>query len=84
MPPQPVVHTPSFMPSVYPYEITAVLSTESLWSTLRLPYYQAFEHQGKLHFADTTVLDVGQKRTSHNPEPLNKHTASPLKVTKKL
>ena len=45
MPSQPVARTPSFIPSVYPYEITFALSTETPPSTLKLPQYQAAEHQ---------------------------------------
>ena len=57
MPTKPVIRTPSFIPSVYPYQITVTLSTSTPPSVLTLPRHQ-------LLVQDESSVDVKSQQTT--------------------
>ena len=74
MPSQRVTRTPSFIPSVYPYEITIMLSTETPRATLKLPQYHAVEELKS--GLDLDVVCLGRTKSILDPVMLGSRATS--------
>jgi hypothetical protein len=66
MPTKPIIRTPSFIPSIYPYQLTVTLSTSAPPSVLSLPRHQLVQEScvdAKHQQTATSVVGVDIKES---------------------